>query len=135
MTGQHRLIGDNRHDTDTTENPMNLNRDPAVLWIGLLAPIAQALAAFVFAADPAVQGAINAASVAVAGAITAFIVRSDQLLPALTGAIQAIIALVLAYGVDWTSEQQASLMVALGAIAAFIVRDRVTAPVPANSAS
>jgi hypothetical protein len=110
---------------------MSLSREPALLWIGLVAPVVQALAAFVFAANPEVQGAINAAAVAIAGAITAFLVRADNLVPAITGALQAVIALVLAFGVDWSSEQQASLMVALGAVAAFLVRDRVTAPVPA----
>lgn len=110
---------------------MTLRREPALLYLGLLAPVVQALAAFVFAVDPAVQGAINAAAVAIAGAVTAFLVKADNLVPAITGALQAVIALVLAFGVDWSSEQQASLMVALGAVAAFLVRDRVTAPVPA----
>jgi hypothetical protein len=130
MSGDHRLIGDNRHDTDLGE-PMTLRREPATLWLGLVAPIVQALAAFVFAASPDVQGAVNAAAVAVAGAITAFLVSSDNLLPAITGAIQAVIALILAFGIHWDSGQQAALMVALGAVAAFVVRDRVTAPVSA----
>lgn len=110
---------------------MTLRREPALLWLGLVAPVVQALAAFVFHADPEVQGMVNAAAVAIAGAITAFFVRSDNLVPAITGAIQAVIALVLAFGVDWSAQQQAALMVALGAVAAFLVRDRVTAPVPA----
>lgn len=109
---------------------MSLKREPALLLIGLLAPIVAAVSAFVFAANPDVQGAVNAVAVAVAGAITAFMVKSDNLLPAITGAVQAVIALVLAFGVGWDSGQQAALMVALGAIAAFLVRDRVTAPVP-----
>jgi hypothetical protein len=110
---------------------VSLKREPALLLIGLLAPVVAAVAAFVFAASPDVQGAVNAVAVAVAGAITAFMVRSDNLLPAITGAVQAVIALVLAFGVHWDSGQQAALMVALGAIAAFLVRDRVTAPAPA----
>ena len=69
---------------------MSIAREPATLWIGLVAPIVAALAAFVFAANPDLQGVINAAAVAVAGAITAFLVRSDNLLPAITGAIQAL---------------------------------------------
>jgi hypothetical protein len=132
MSGQHRRIGDQYPDDyELQENPMNLRREPAVLWLGLLAPTVQALAAFVFAADPVLQGAINAAAIAIAGAVTAFLVKSDNLLPAITGAVGALIALVLAFGVDWSSEQQAALMIAVGAIAAYIVRDRVTAPVPA----
>lgn len=132
MAGQHRRVGDNYPDhINPPENTVNLRREPALLWIGLVAPVVQALAAFVFAANPDVQGAVNACAVAIAGAVTAFLVSSDNLLPAITGALQAVIALVLAFGVDWSSAQQASLMVALGAVAAFVVRDRVTAPVPA----
>lgn len=112
---------------------MDFRREPAVVWVGLVAPIVMALSAFLFDADPAVQGAVNAAAAAIAGALTAFLVRSDNLLPALTGAIQAVIALVLAFGVDWSTNQQATLMVALGAVAAYLVRDRVTAPVPATT--
>lgn len=130
MAGQHHRVGDPYPD-DYEGEPMSIKREPALLWIGLIAPVVQALAAFVFAANPEVQGTINAVAVAAAGAITAFLVRSDNLLPAITGLVQAVIALVLAFGVDWSSEQQAALMVALGAIAAAFVRDRVTAPVPA----
>ena len=38
-----------------------------------------------------------------------------------------------AFGFDWDSAQQTALLVALSAVAAFVVRDRVTAPVPAPS--
>lgn len=112
---------------------MSLKREPALFYISLLAPVVQALAAFLFVDDPAMQGVINAAAVAVAGAITAFLVRADNLLPALTGAAQAVIALLVAFGLDWSAEQQAALMVPIGIVAGYIVRDRVTAPVPAPS--
>lgn len=105
-------------------------REPALLYVGLLAPVIQAVAAFVFDATPGVQGAVNAVAVALAGAITAALVRADNLVPAITGAFQAVIALVLAFGVDWSAEQQAGLMIAIGAIVAVVVRDRVVAPVP-----
>jgi hypothetical protein len=108
-----------------------IRREPALLYVGLLAPLVQALAAFVFDANPVIQGAVNAVAVALTGAITAAVVRSDKLVPALTGAFQAVVALVLAFGVDWTSQQQAGLMIAFGAIVAVVVRDRVTAPAPA----
>ncbi len=110
---------------------MRLSREPALLYVGLLAPVAQAVSAFVLDVNPAVQGAVNALAVALAGAITAALVRADNLVPAITAAFQAAVALVLAYGVDWSSDQQASLMIALGAVTAVVVRDRVVAPVPA----
>lgn len=108
------------------------SREPAALYIGLIAPIAACLAAFVFAASPETQTIVNAAALAVAGAVTAFVVRSDNLVPAVTGAISALVSVGAALGLGLDSAQQASLVVALGAIAAVIVRDRVTA-VPASA--
>jgi phosphotransferase system glucose/maltose/N-acetylglucosamine-specific IIC component len=95
----------------------------------------QALAAFVFNASPLVQGSVNALAVALAAAITAALVRSDNLVPAITGAFQALIALLLAFGVGWSAEQQAAAMIAIGAVVAVVVRDRVTAPVVAEPAA
>lgn len=112
------------------ETPVNLNREPALLWIGLIAPLVQAAAAFVLVDNVAVQGAVNAVAVALAGAITAAVVKSENLLPAITGLAQAVIALVLAFGVQWSPEQQAALMAAVGVVAAAFVRQQVTAPVP-----
>lgn len=114
---------------------MDLRREPALLWIGLLAPVVQALAAFLWGADTTTQGIVNAAAVAIAGAITAFVVRADNLVPALVGAAQAVIALVMAFGTDWSPEQQAAVMVPLGMIASIVVRDRVVAPVTARHAA
>lgn len=110
---------------------MSIRREPALLYISLLAPIVQAVAAFWFVDDPTTQALLNAAAVAVAGAITAFLVRADNLLPAITGAAQAVIALFVGLGLDWSAEQQAALMVPIGIIAGYVVRDRVVAPVPA----
>ncbi len=89
------------------------------------------LAAFVFAATPETGTIVNAAALAIAGAITAFVVRSDNLLPAIVGAITAVVSVGAALGLNLDAAQQASLVVALGAIAAVIVRDRVTAAAPA----
>lgn len=131
--GQHSRIGDNYPDSfEPPEHTMNpTRREPALLWIGALAPIAAAISAFVFGADPTTQGIVNAAVAAIAGGVTAFIVKSDNLLPAITGAIQAVIAVVVCFGAHWDTTQQALLATALGVVAAIIVRDRVQAPVPA----
>jgi hypothetical protein len=132
-TGRHRLIGDNYPDSyERPEGVMNpASREPALLWIGTLAPVVAAVAAFVFAASPTVQSCVNAVAAALAGAIVAFIVKSDNLLPVVTGLIQAVIALIVGLGAHWESTQQALLATALGVVAAVIVRDRVTAPAPA----
>jgi hypothetical protein len=110
---------------------MTIRREPALLWIGLVAPVAQALVAFLLVDRPDIQALVSAAIVAGAGAVTAFLVRADNLVPALTGAAQAVIALLVGLGLAWAPEHQAALMVAVGQVAAFVVRDRVVAPVPA----
>jgi hypothetical protein len=110
---------------------MTLKREPALFWIGLVAPIVQALAAFLLVDNPETQGVVNAAAVAVAGALVAFLVKADNLVPALTGAAQAVLAVGIAFGLDWTPEQQVALLVPVGMVAAYVVRDRVVAPVPA----
>lgn len=114
---------------------MTLRREPALLWMSTIPPIVAALVAFVFSGDPTVQGIANAAAVAVTGAITAFLVKSDNLLPAITGAIQAVIALIVAFGAHWDATQQALLVTALAVVAGIVVRDRVQAPVPAPTVS
>jgi hypothetical protein len=119
------------HHPDQPGAIVNIKREPAVLLIGIFPPIVAAIAAFAFAANPDTQGLVNVAAVAVAGAVTAFMVRSDNLLPAVTGALQAVIHAIAAFGFGWDASQQTALLVALSAVAAFVVRDRVTAPVPA----
>jgi hypothetical protein len=109
----------------------SLKREPAFLWIGLLAPTVQAVSAFVLDANPDIQGAVNAAAVAVAGGLTAFLVRSEKQVPAITAALQALIALGVAFGLHATAEQQATLMVPLGMVVSLLVRDRVYAAPPA----
>ena len=71
----------------------NLSREPALLWVGLIAPLVAALSAFLWVDNPAVQGWINAAAVAIAAAITAIVVRAEDAVPLILGAIQALIAL------------------------------------------
>lgn len=109
---------------------MKLKREPALLLIGLIAPTVQAIVAFALTNDPAVSALANGAAAAIAGALTAALVRSDQLVPAITGALQALVALGVGLGLAWTPEQQALLLVPIGMVAAYVVRDRVTAPVP-----
>lgn len=111
-----------------------LQREPALLLISLIAPTVAALAAFAFAAEPDTQGVINAAAVAVAGVLTAAVVRSDNLVPLITGAVQALLALAVAFGAHMTAEQQALIIVPVGIVAGYVVRRLVTAPIPAEVA-
>lgn len=114
---------------------MPLSREPALFWISLIAPIVQVVAAFALVTDAETAGLVNAAAVAVAGALTAAVVRSDKLVPAITGAATALIAVAVAFGLDWSPEQQVLVVVPITMLAGYVVRDRVTAPVPAQAAA
>lgn len=109
---------------------MRLTREPAVTLLGLLVPVVMAITAFLFEGNSEVAGVINAAAVAIAGAVTAALVRSDRLLPALVGAVQALFAVATAFGLDWSAEQQALVLAPIALALSIVVRDRVTAPVP-----
>lgn len=109
---------------------VNVRREPALIWIGLVAPVVQAITAFWLVNDPHSQGLINTAAVAVAAVVTAILVKAEDLVSLIAGAVQALIALVMAFGLHWSTEQQAVVMVPLGLILSVVVRDRVVAPVP-----
>lgn len=104
-------------------------REPALI-LALVAAVVQAVSAFGFTLTPDQQGVINALAVAVVGVVTGVIVKGDSLLPSLTGGFQALLALLLAFGLDFTSEQQSTVMLLVTTVLAIVVRDRVIAPVP-----
>lgn len=104
-----------------------LGREPAVLW-GLVATLAQAVL-LLFNLDAGVQGAANAVLLAVAGFLTAASVSVDAALPALTGLLKAVFALVLAFGVDLPSATQVAILAVVTAVGAFFVRQNVSAKV------
>lgn len=109
---------------------VRIQREPALFLIGLVPPLVAAVAAYLFETNPTTQGVINAAAVAVAGAITAVLVRSDNLVPIITGAVQALLALGVAFGLHATAEQQALILAPVALVAGYLVRQNVTAPVP-----
>lgn len=112
---------------------MQFNREPALMWVMLLAPAVQLAAAFVFKADPNLQGVINAAAVAIAAGITAYMVKAEDAVAVLTGAAQAILAVVLAFGVHLDATQQASIMAFVGLVLGMWLRNQLVAPEPVKA--
>jgi ABC-type enterochelin transport system permease subunit len=108
------------------------SREPALLILGLIAAVVQMVSAFLFPLTIDQQGVLNAVAVAIAGVITAAMVRSDQLAPAVLGAVQAILALGLAFGLNLAPEQQSVVMTFTAAVVAMFIRTQVQAPVPAR---
>jgi hypothetical protein len=105
-------------------------REPAVFW-AMIATLAQAVL-LLFNLDAGVQGAANAVILAAAGLATAAMVSVDAALPALTGLIKAVFALVLAFGVHLPDTTQVAILAVVTAVGAFFVRQNVQSKVPAS---
>ena len=108
-----------------------LGREPSVI-LGLVAMAVQFVSAFVIEVDQDTQTLINAVAAALVGLIVAFIV-GDGAYAALVGLAQAVLALAMNLGLDWSTDKQGAAMLAVTVLGQFwLVRDRVTAPVPAS---
>lgn len=107
-------------------NPL---REPALI-VGFLAMAAQLVPPMVTALSPSWAGVVNAAVVTVAGALTAWLVHSAKLAPAILGAAQALLALGLALGLHLGTGTQAQIMAVISAAVAMFVRTQVTAAPP-----
>lgn len=108
---------------------MNITREPALI-VAFVVSLVMTVCAFVFPLTVDQQGILNAVAVAVAGVVTALMVKSDQLAPAILGLVKAVLALGLAFGLGLSTANQAVIMTAAAALVAAFVRTQVTAPVP-----
>lgn len=104
-----------------------LGREPAVFW-GLVATLLQSVALLLPLTSEA-QGAVNAATLALAGFLTAAMVSVDAALPALVGLLKAVFALLLAFGTSVPEPTQVGILAIVTALGAFFVRTNVTAKV------
>lgn len=107
-----------------------LGRDP-VLWLAAVAAAVQFISAFFTPVDIETQGIIAAATLAAVGFIQAVIVRDGSAVPALIGLFKAAVAVGVAFGMSWSPEQQAMVMLFVQAVLSLMVRREVTAPVNA----
>lgn len=105
-------------------------REPAVFW-GLVATLLQSIA-LLLPINAATQGAVNAATVALAGFLTAAMVSVDAALPALVGLIKALFALLMAFGTHIAEPTQVGILAVVTALGAFFVRQQVVAKVGPN---
>lgn len=107
---------------------MRPSREPA-LWIAVGAAAIQLTAAFFVTLTVAEQALLNAAVVALAGFLTAVLVRRDGQVAAILGLAQAAIAVGVGFGLDWGPEKQAAAMAAVTSLAAAWARTQMTAKV------
>ena len=103
-------------------------REPALV-MALVAVVVQVVSAFYVDVSASQMTWINAATAAVVGLVIA-VVAHDSLSAPVLGAVQAVVALAVGFGLDWTVEQQAVVMGLAGVLVSLFVRQQVTAPVP-----
>ncbi|MER6492737.1 hypothetical protein [Streptomyces griseorubiginosus] len=104
-------------------------REPVYL-LGFIAAFLQALSAFGVDISEGTQTAINAVSAAAVGVITAVVLKNGALAAMLVQFAQAVMALCVGLGLDWSAEHQSKVMAAIAALVTLWLREKVTAPVP-----
>jgi type II secretory pathway component PulF len=118
--------------TAPTSPVLIFGREPAVL-AELVAAILIAVNLFLLPDfNTVLQGAINAVVVAAASIYVAFKVRSENLLPLLLGGFKVLVALFVAFGVNWDDGQQAAALGLAAIVAGLFVRTQATAPVASD---
>ena len=105
-------------------------REP-VLFLTLVLVVTQLISAFWVKVTPDQQTIINITCAAVVGLIVA-IVAHDSLSAPILGAVQAVVAAAVGFGLNWTVDQQAIVLSVASAIVALFVRSVVVAPVSAG---
>lgn len=81
------------------------------------------------------QGALNAAVVLVLGVFTAWAVSAEKAAPLVAGAVQAVMAVALAFGLQLAPNVQGAIMTFVTAAVAFYLRTVVWAPVGPDAVS
>lgn len=108
-------------------------REPAILIMGIVGALIQFISVFVFPLTDEQQGVLNGLVAVLVGAVTAALVSWEKVLPLLVGAVQAVLAVGIAFGLEWTPAQQTTLLALVGAIAAAWTRTQVGVNRPPGS--
>lgn len=103
-------------------------REP-VYFLGFIAAALQALSAFGVDLSDTTQTLINAVAAAAVGLISAIVLKNGALAAALVQFAQAVMALCVGFGLDWSADDQSKVMAAIGALVTLWLREKVTAPV------
>lgn len=107
-----------------------LGRDPAAI-MAVVGAVWQILSAFGLNFDAQLQSVVTAVVAAALGVVVAVQV-GDGIIAAVAGLVTAGTSLVSYFALEWSAETQAQFVGALMVVIGFWLRDRVTAPVPAD---
>lgn len=103
-------------------------RDPSVTWSVVAAALA-ALMAFHVPLTEVMIASIMAVLYAGSDMITAFVVKSDKQLPLVIGFAEAVMTLILVFGVEMSVGQVSAIMGLVTVVAGAFIRTQVDAPV------
>lgn len=106
-----------------------LGREPAA-WVALATIIVQAIGAFWAGFTPKTQGWVVAVIAGGLGLVVA-IVTHDGVIAAISGFSQAAVSLAVGLGAHMDTHQQFYIVAAIVAVAQWVTRQNVVAPVPA----
>lgn len=104
------------------------SREPA-LWGALIRAVVLLVSTMLLNLTTDQQGWVNAVSAALVGVVVAIAVKSDKLVPAILGLVEAILAGAVAWGWNLPPDRQLLIMGVVAAIVGIWTRDRVLAPV------
>jgi len=107
---------------------MLFNREPALL-LGFAAAGLKLLTAFGLDVTADQQALINAVLAAAVGVWLAIVAHNGAWAAALMQLAQAVTALFVGFGLDWSTEKQATVMATVAALLALFERTQVTPPV------
>jgi len=109
-------------------------RDPAITWSVVAAALAALaafnfpLAAFNFPLTEVMIAGIMTVLYAGSDMITAFVVKSDKQLPLVIGFAEAVMTLILIFGMDVSVAQVSAIMGLVTVVAGAFIRTQVDAP-------
>lgn len=109
-------------------SPKLFGREPALL-LGFAAAALKLLTAFGLEVTATQQTLINAVLAAGVGVWLAIVARNGAWAAALIQLAQAVLALFVGFGLDWSTEKQGYVMAMVAALLALFERTQITAPV------
>ncbi|MFJ8727755.1 hypothetical protein [Streptomyces sp. NPDC093269] len=107
---------------------MLFGREPALL-LGFVAAGLKLLTAFGLDVSADQQALINAVLAAAVGVWLAVVAKNGAWAAAIMQLGQAVMALFVGFGLDWSADKQGLVMAAVAALLALFERTQVTAPV------
>jgi len=102
-----------------------------VVWLAVIASVAQVATSYGLDLDGKVQGIVTAIVVFVF-AVGNAVVMHDGVIALATGTLNALFALFASLNLDWTAEHQTAIVGAVTLILGFFTRQVVTNPIPAT---